>query len=91
MVDPDHFVEASIEQLRNGLWLYVPAVTSTLLGLENVRTSRCFDKDMPPNNLLLAKAANAARRKRSHIFFMHTGLMIVWVTSNEAMAFKPCI
>jgi hypothetical protein len=26
-IDPDDFVEASIEQLHNGLWLYVPAVT----------------------------------------------------------------
>ena len=26
-IDPDDFVEASVEQLHNGLWLYVPAAT----------------------------------------------------------------
>jgi len=25
-IDPDDFVEASIEQMHNGLWLYVPAI-----------------------------------------------------------------
>ena len=51
-------------------------------------TSRCFDKDLAPNNLLFAEAVERCAEKGGQCLAYALWLMITWVTSDEAMACK---
>ena len=79
-IDPDDFVEPSIEQLHDGLWLYVPAVT--------IPQTICLQPYLRIRTYPLTKCLVSSRIEQAD---PHAGTVMTQTTQEHPERRLPCL